>query len=109
MKTIFNAVVVMSLIGVLGVIALSKVGNTTVAINTVATSTPEVVETFEWINDEDAINAAQAMYERKKLESEREANNGAIADIDKQISELNSQKEAIKQENIRLSKEIGDY
>lgn len=64
---------------------------------------PEIVEvTPEWAEDEEAVEAAQAVIERKKLEDE-------LGNVNSQIDGLEANLEALKAQRVELEKQIGTY
>ncbi len=62
----------------------------------------EVVETPAWMQDADAVAAAEAVVKRKALEAE-------AAQIGEQIKQLDAERAELKAKQVELEKEIGTY
>jgi len=92
----------LAVVGVGGYVAFSQ--GTTIPYEkqeSNATET-EVVETPTWMQDADAVAAAEAVVKRKALEAES-------ASIGEQIKQLDAERAELKAKQVELDKQIGTY
>lgn len=82
--------VLVGVIVVIGMIALAvSQSHTTTVVNETATTTTETVEVQpEWATDEEAVAAAQAVVERKKLEAEQAEIQGKVDALSERLTEI---------------------
>ena len=98
---------VVALFAIAGVAAFSQlfIGNDAVVMNErVQVDTPEVVE--QWMTDEEAVEAAKAVVEKKRLETElMEVQSG----IETLQAEYQAALAAMVEKETELEKELGTY
>lgn len=84
-KWALGALLVVSIGIISGVVQNS---NSTEYVAPVATSTIERVETPDWAEDEDAVEAAKAVVRRKELEAELETLEVELESVETRITEI---------------------
>lgn len=83
----------LAIAGVVGIVVLGQSGTPVVYENNEQPANEKVVETPAWMQDQDAIAAAEAVVKRKALEAER--------------AEVQAQIEALEAREAEIEKELG--
>jgi hypothetical protein len=93
----------LAVVGVVGYVAFTHEGTPALYDKEEEPATEtEVVETPDWMQDADAVAAAEAVVKRKALEAES-------AQIGEQIKQLDAERAELKAKQVELDKQIGTF